>query len=254
MNHASKCCLAELIATFGLTFIGAGSIVITALGEGSGLLGVAIAHGLVLSVLVSATMNISGAHINPAVTITMLATDRIKVPLAVGYIISQLVGAAIAGFLLVTIFNSLGDKGAAAIAACKLGTPFLSEGLGVSPGMGVVIEIGLTFMLVFVIFGTAVDHRAPKVGGFGIGLVVAADIMLGGPLTGAAMNPARVFGVLVAGGTATSGLWEQHWVYWVGPIAGALLAGFIYDKFLLDKSPIGGEERIGDAAHRGTSS
>ncbi|MCH8880867.1 MAG: aquaporin [Planctomycetes bacterium] len=233
MSKASTCFVAEGLGTFALTFIGAGAILTTAFTGGEpGLIGIAFAHGLVLAIVVSATMNISGGHINPAVTITMLVTGRIKPPLAIGYIISQLVGASVAGFLLMFIFKSMGEAGAEAIIACKLGTPNLSA--AVSPWMGVLIEIILTFLLVFVIFGTAVDPRAPKIGGFGIGLAVTVDILMGGPLTGAAMNPARTFGTLLGGLGDTADLWSQHWIYWLAPIVGAVLAGVFYDKFLME--------------------
>ncbi len=96
------------------------------------------------------------------------------------------------------------------------------------------IEIILTFLFVFAIVGTAVDPRAPKIGGFGIGLAVCADILMGGPLTGAAMNPARTFGTLLGGFGDTSDLWSQHWIYWLGPVIGAVLAGVIYDKFIME--------------------
>ena len=219
MNKCIASYIAEAIGTFMLTFIGAGAII-----GGHPLLTVALAHGLALSVAVSATMNISGGHINPAVTIVMLVTGRIKVGNAVGYIISQLIGAAIAGLLLLCI-----AKGAGIVDYGNLGTPALGE--NVSVGTGILIEVALTFLLLFAIFGTAVDPRAPKIGGFGIGLTVAADILMGGPLTGAAMNPARWFGTALAGGT----LGANTVVYIVGPIAGALLGGLLYHFLILDK-------------------
>ena len=227
MSKPSACLVAEAIGTFALTFIGAGAILTDSLPDVTvGLVGIAFAHGLILAIVVSATMNISGGHINPAVTIAMLCTGRIKTPLAFGYIVSQLVGASVAGILLMFIFKSRGDAGAEAILACKLGTPNLNA--AVSPWMGVFIEVILTFLLVFAIFGTAVDPRAPKIGGFGIGLAVCADILMGGPLTGAAMNPARTFGTLLGGLGDTSDLWSQHWIYWLGPVIGALLAGGVH--------------------------
>lgn len=234
MSKASACCVAEGVGTFALTFIGAGAILTTTFTGGEpGLVGIAFAHGLILAIVVSATMNISGGHINPAVTLAMLLTGRIKGPRAFGYIVSQLVGASVAGILLMFIFKSMGDVGAQAIVDCKLGTPNLAAEL--SPWMGVFIEIILTFLLVFAIFGTAVDPRAPKIGGFGIGLAVCVDILMGGPLTGAAMNPARTFGTLLGGLNDTASLWSQHWVYWLGPIVGALLGAFVYDKFIMEK-------------------
>lgn len=227
MNGLPKKCVAEAIGTFMLTFIGAGSIITNEMTHGVGLLAIAIAHGLALSIAVSATMNVSGGHINPAVTVTMLATKRIDAGSAIAYIISQCAGSLIAAFALLHIFHAF-PGGDAAVKATGLGTPAPRE--GVSAGVVFAVEILLTALLVFSIFGTAVDPRAPKIGGFGIGLTIAADILMGGPITGASMNPARSLGPAIAGG-----VWTAHWAYWAGPIVGGLIAGFIYHLFILDK-------------------
>lgn len=239
MNDRVRNLTCELIGTFLLTFIGAGSILTTTWTGGSpGLVGIAIAHGVALAIAVSAAMNLSGGHINPAVTATMLATGRIKTADAVAYIISQCAGAVVAGLLLNVIFSSLGASaagitGAKAIELCKLGTP--EFGAAVPAGIAVLTEALLTFVLLFAVFGTAVDGRCPRIAGFGIGLAVTIDILAGGPITGGAMNPARTIGTLIGGGGATQTLWAQHWVYWVGPIAGGLLAGFVYDTLILPR-------------------
>jgi len=228
----------ELLGTFALTFIGAGAIVTTTWNGGApGLVGIALAHGIVLAIAVSATMNVSGGHINPAVTLAMVATGRIKIGPAIGYIIAQCVGATVAGFLLAYIFGALGVGGGGvtgkdAIAKSLLGTPNFNQ-QAMTFGTAVLVEAVLTFLLVFAIFGTAVDDRAPQIGGWGIGLMVAVDILMGGPITGAAMNPARTIGTLIGGGSATSGLWSQHAVYWIGPVLGAILAALAYDIFIL---------------------
>lgn len=237
MTQTSKL-IAEAIGTFALCFIGAGAIcTATQLGLGGpGLLGIAIAHGIILSIAVSATMNISGGHLNPAVTITMMLTKRIGLPDAIAYIIAQCAGAALAGLLVLVIFDGrVTADGKSVIQACGLGTPYFLP--AITPFKAILIEAILTFLLVFSIFGTAVDPRAPKLGGFGIGLTICADILLGGPLTGAAMNPARTFGPgLVA---ALSGnlpqFWSQHFVYWIGPVAGAAIAGLLYDNLIMQK-------------------
>lgn len=228
----------ELIGTFVLTFIGAGSIITSHwMGGGAGLLGIALAHGLALSIAVSATMNVSGGHINPAVTLAMVATGRIKVVPAILYILAQCAGATIAGFLLVYIFNSMTAvggtmTGAEAIAKCALGTPNFNPET-ISFGTAILVEAILTFLLVFAVFGTAVDDRAPRIGGWGIGLTVGMDILMGGPITGGAMNPARTIGTLIGGGSATSGLWSQHAVYWIGPVLGGIIAALVYDICIL---------------------
>lgn len=237
MNDMTKKLICELIGTFSLTFIGAGAIITTAWTGGQpGLVGIAIAHGVVLSIIVSATMNISGAHINPAVTLGLMTTGKIKMGPAVAYIIAQCAGATIAGVLLNLIFQKLGSAsmmGSQAIIESKLGTPNFGE--AVPPMMAVLVEVILTFLLMFAIYGTAVDDRAPKIGGFGIGLMVMVDILMGGPITGAAMNPARTIGTLIGGGSATSSLWAQHWVYWVGPVIGAVLGAMVYEMAILRK-------------------
>lgn len=215
--------VAELVGTFFLVFAGAGSIIIDRFTGGSlGLLGIALAHGLALSVAVSATAAASGGHINPAVSLAMWATGRLRAALLPVYVLGQLLGGVVAGVLLQISFP------AEPSAATHLGTPVLAEGVGA--GQGVLIEAILTFMLLFAIFGTAVDRRAPQLGGFGIGLTVAFDILAGGPLTGAAMNPARAFGTAVP-----AGFWAGHLVYWIGPVIGALIGAFVYQTWVLGR-------------------
>jgi MIP family channel proteins len=225
MNGLPRKCVAELIGTFMLCFIGAGSIITNQLYDGIGLLAIAVAHGLALSIAVSATMNISGGHVNPAVSVIMLITGRLRPVEAGGYIASQLAGGVIAGLALKIIFSGI-EGGAEAMSVTGLGTP--APGAGVSVASALIMEIFLTFLLIFAIFGTAVDSRAPAIGGFGIGLTIAADILIGGPVSGASMNPARTFGPGLIGG-----VWDAHWIYWVGPIAGAVIAGLIYQFLLL---------------------
>ena len=164
---AYKAYLAEFIATFALVFVGAGSILANSYSP-IGILGIALAHGLVLMCMIYAIGHISGGHINPAVTIGMWITKKINTLRAIGYIISQLLGAVIAALLLKVAFAS-------APTSLNLGTTALS---GISFGTGVLIEIILTFLLVFTIFGVAVDKRAPKgIYGLAIGLVLTFDIL-----------------------------------------------------------------------------
>lgn len=214
-----RAALAEAVGTFALIFIGAGSIIADQLSGGRvGLVGVALAHGLAIATMVSATGHISGGHLNPAVTAGFVATRRMSVRVGVEYVIAQLVGAAVGGFLLVASFPE------AARQAVHLGTPAL--GRGVTPGVGIVVETVLTFLLVFVVFGVAIDARGPRgTGGLMIGLVIAMDILAGGVLTGAAMNPARAFGPALFSGT-----WQNQIVYWVGPLLGGALASVVYDS------------------------
>ena len=223
MSRTGRACIAEAIGTFALCFIGAGSIVLnTKTGGDVGLIGIALAHGLILSVMISALGGLSGGHFNPAVTIGFLVTKKQEVGAGISYIISQLIGATVAGLLLRIIFApDVWQK-------AHLGTPMLGD--GVSFGTGILVEIVLTFFLVTAIWGTAVDDRKPDVGGFAIGLTVAADILMGGPLTGASMNPARTFGPALAGGG-----FDNHLVYWIGPIIGAVIAAVLYNNILIKK-------------------
>ncbi len=212
--------LAELIGTFVFFFIGAGAIITDSYTHGAvGLLGIALAHGLILSILVSAFGAISGGHFNPAVSFGLWIAKKITTPTLVFYVIAQLLGGVLAGLALRGIYP------VSAWVPVHLGTPGLAVGL--SPIVGLVVELLLTFFLMLSVLGTAVDPMAPKIGGFGIGLTVAVDILVGGPLTGAAMNPARVFGPGLA-----AGFWDNHWIYWVGPCAGAALASWIYTRFI----------------------
>ena len=178
-----------------------------------------MAHGLTIAVMISATDAVSGGHLNPAVTAGLFVARKIDFTNTVGYILAQCAGAIAAASLIKLCIPS------AALAAVSMGTPAL--GAGVSIGMGLLTEIILTFFLVFVVYGTAVDKRAPKVGGLFIGLTVALDILIGGPITGAAMNPARHLGPALLGG----GL-QNLWLYWVGPIIGGVLAGACYKRYL----------------------
>ncbi|MDP6277492.1 MAG: aquaporin [Nitrospinota bacterium] len=223
MSQTGRACVAEAIGTFGLCFIGAGSIILDAkIGGGVGLIGIALAHGVILSIMISALGGVSGGHFNPAVTIGFLVTKKQEVGEGISYIVSQLVGGTVAGLLLRAIYApEVWQK-------VHLGTPMLGE--GVSVGTGILVEIVLTFFLVTAIWGTAVDDRKPDIGGFGIGLTLTADILMGGPLTGASMNPARTFGPALAGGG-----FDSHLVYWIGPIIGAVIAAVLYNNILIKK-------------------
>ena len=215
--------VAEVIATFSLVFIGAGAVLVNSANGALGLLGVALAHGLVLMSMIYATGHISGAHVNPAVTIAMFATKQIKAQKAVLYIIAQLLGAGIAGFLLLAAFPSIA-------MASNVGLTSLATDVGMI--QGTLIEAILTFFLVFTIFGVAVDKRASTpLFGLAIGLVLTFDILIGGTFTGAAMNPARWFGPALA-----SGYWAESIVYLAGPIIGALVAALLYTHVLMDKN------------------
>src|SRR6184192_749550 len=224
---ASRKAIAEFIGAFTLIFIGAGAII-----AGGNLLLVAFAHGLAIGVMASAFGRISGGHFNPAVTLGALVGRQITPRLAAVYWGSQLLGALVAAFGLSVIFP------ASVWQASHLGTPALGSPPGLSwtvtPAVGILVEAILTFLLVFVVYGTGIDPKGSfnAVGGFAIGLTISIDIMMGGPLTGAAMNPARWFGPAVV-----SQFFDNWYVYWIGPFLGAIVAGLLYSGAFLEKTP-----------------
>ena len=221
-----KAFIAEFVGTFTLVFIGVGAIAADYItGGASGLTGVAIAHGLAIATMVAATGAISGAHLNPAVTIGFLTVGKIKLNNAVGYIIAQCL-AAIAAVLILKICVPV-----EVLFEVNYGTPSVSDAPEITTSMALLTEIILTFILMFVIYGSAVDKRAHKMGGLFIGLAVTMDIMMGGPISGAALNPARHLGPALLGGGM-----QNTWIYWAGPIIGAVLAAQIYKAVLEEKS------------------
>jgi MIP family channel proteins len=207
---------AEFIGTFALVFVGSGAIMTARMSQSpAGLVEVALAHGLILGVMVSALMRISG-HFNPAVTLGMLATRRIEAMMAALYIVAQILGAVAAGYALKAGFPD------AIFAATRGGGQAVA--LDITGGQAFLLEAIATFFLAFVVFGTAVDPKGPRIGGLAVGFVVAADILVIGPLTGASMNPARSFGPAVA-----SGVYEAQLLYWFAPITGAVVASLLYE-------------------------
>lgn len=221
-------CVSEGAATFILCLVAAGAIVTDATFDIGGLPVIALATGLALSAAITASINVSGAHLNPAVTLVLLATGRIAAPRAVAYVVAQLVAATAAAGTIGAIFSGV-PGGAEAIAATGLGAT--GPGAGVSAGTALATEVVMTFVLVFVIFGTAVDARAPSgLASFAIGLTVAALILLAGPVSGASMNPARSFGPALVGGA-----WTVHWIYWTGPPIGGLAGGLLYHYLILGR-------------------
>lgn len=205
MNEEVKAALAELIGTFMLTFVGAGA---ASIGVAS-LEGVAFAHGLILIVIVFTFGHISGAHVNPAVTIGLWLGGNVKASRAVLYVVAQMIGGAIAGFAIGLLTANPGNYG----------QTLMSVGLG----QGLVLEVLLTFFLVSSVYQAAVYGKAGNLAPFAIGLTLAGSILIGGPLTGASLNPARSFGPALAGGGMV-----DYWPYAVGPIIGGLLAGLLH--------------------------
>ena len=217
---------AEFVGTLLFVFLGAGSVVaFAAAGPAAasiGTLGVALAHGVALAIVVSMTMNISGGHINPAVTTGLWIADKIAGRTALYYILAQLLGALVGAALIKSVFPQ-------AVTLARVGTPQLAA--DVTFMQGIWIEAILTFFLVSAVFGTAVSPEAPRIGGWGIGLAVFVDALVGGNLTGAAMNPARAFGPAVISLTLSG-----QAVYWIGPLLGAAVAAALWKAILLPRS------------------
>ena len=222
---------AEAIATYALVFFGPLSIILSVVAFGDGLsiesiIMISLGHGAVIGLMVYAFGHISGAHINPAVTIPMMITKKISVQDGIGYIIFQLIGAIVAALSLKAILPELGAK----VNFGTQGGP--SELLNSSIMAGIAVEIILTFFLVTVIFLTAVHKKAPAgIHGISIGGMVFLLHLVGVPLTGASMNPARTFGPAVV-----SGFWELHWLYWIAPIVGGIIAGVIMNYVFVNKA------------------
>ncbi len=221
--------IAEFVGAYTLIFAGAGAIVASSVYLGgsdpnANLLVVALAHGLAIGVMVSATGHISGGHFNPAVTFGALVGRQISPGMAVVYWISQLLGGLSGALTLWGIFP------ASAWQPTHLGTPAL--GSGVTVGTGILVEAVLTFFLVFVVYGAAIDPKGAFrfAGSLAIGLTITMDILMGGMLTGAAMNPARWFGTAVV-----ASFFDNWYVYWIGPLLGGGVAGLVYGYLLLDR-------------------
>ena len=226
-REAWRSTLAEFIATLLFVFLGAGSVIVSGgLPNGdldAARLGIiAVAHGLAIAILAYATANISGGHINPAVTFSAWLTKKISAARGFMFIAAQLSGAVVGALLLMATIPDAADT--------NLGAHAL--GPDVSITMGLLMEIIVTFVLVFVIFATAVDP-----GGMGnlaplaIGLTVLVDHLVAVPITGASMNPARSFGPALV-----SGAWSDHWIYWAGPLLGGAAAALVYQFIFINRA------------------
>ncbi len=215
--------VAEFIGTFALVFFGAGSICayqfLHTAPEVS-LFAVAITHGLAIALMISALGHVSGGHFNPAVTIGFWVTKRMSTIEAVSYWVAQIIGAIAAAFLLKAVIPE------DAWRAVALGTPPLARDFTVLSGL--ILEAVTTFFLVLTVFATAIDERnsSRSYAGFCIGLIITLGIMVAGPFTGGALNPARAIGPALA-----SSHWANQGVYWVGPLLGGFFAGLLYDSF-----------------------
>lgn len=219
---------AEFLGTFALIFFGAGAVCVDWYPHSSnalGLLGIALVYGLTMAIMVCALGHISGGHFNPAITIAFWVTKRLNTIDTIAYWVAQLAGAIVAAFVLKSIIP---DDTWRAVA---LGTPMLAHDF--TRLSGIVLEGIATFILVLTFFAALVDERSSfrPVAGFAIGLSLAIGSLIASPFTGGALNPARAFGPALA-----SAHWQNYGMYWVGPLAGGFLAGFLYDSFFLKKT------------------
>jgi MIP family channel proteins len=230
MYNLSQKLTAEFIGTFALVFFGEGAVCVDMQLRGNatggiGLLTVALAHGLAIAVMVSALGHVSGGHFNPAITIGFWVTKRLSTPDTLFYWIAQVAGATAAAFLLRVVIPEETWRSVA------LGAPELLRDF--PSWAGLALEATTTFFLVFVVFATAVDERSSfrSIAGFAIGLTIVLGIIVAGPYTGGALNPARAFGPALA-----SHHWLNQLIYWVGPLGGGFLAGLLYDSVFLKPS------------------
>jgi aquaporin TIP len=209
--------VAEFVGTFTLVFVGVSSII--TVGD---VTGVALAHGLAIAVMVSAVGHISGGHFNPAITLAFLVTRRMAPLLAAVYWVAQFAAATVGALMVKVIFpGSVVDR-------AKLGAPAVASVVG--SGGALAMEAILTFFLVWVVFATAADARGTfkSIAGLAIGLTITMDILAGGRVSGAAMNPARAFGPQLV-----QSVWSDAWVWYAGPILGAVVAGLAYEYLYL---------------------
>lgn len=217
-----KALLAEFIGTFALIFIGVGAVGMAYKGDATA---VALAHGLTIAVMVSALGAISGGHFNPAISFGLYLGHRISTLTLVAYWIAQVAGGICGAWLIHFCLSG--------VVGGLRGTPGLGVSPAINPMQGAIFEAVGTFFLVLVVYGTAVDHRAPRVGGLFIGLTITLCALAFGPSTGSSINPARFLGPALVEGRFADGVE----VYILGPLVGGALAGILYNYVMMDSTP-----------------
>ncbi|EES11105.3 probable aquaporin TIP3-2 [Sorghum bicolor] len=231
LPDATRAAVAEFVATAMFVFAAEGSVyglwkLYKDTATPGGLLAVAIAHALALVAAVAVASNASGGHVNPAVTFGLLVGRRISFGRAAVYWLAQLLGAVVASLLLTLVSGGTRPVGVGLVR-------------GIHERHALLLEAVMTFGLMYAVYATAVDHRGRSgatttiaIAPLAIGFVLGANILAGGPFDGAAMNPARAFGPALVGWS-----WRHHWVYWVGPLIGAGLAGALYESVMVEQEP-----------------
>ncbi len=230
LDNAPQKLVVEALGTFALCFMGCGAIILT---QGQDIVAIALAHGLAIGLMVAAAGHISGGHYNPAVTLGMLVTRRIEPGPALAYVVAQLVGAVLGAGALTLAYLDL-DRNAVELGLPTVGNSITADPVEkLSTTNALAMEAILTFFLVFVIFGVAVDRRSGgrAIAGLAIGLTITMDILAGGAVSGAAMNPARWFGPAVV-----QQEFGDFWIWIIGPAIGAVIAALLYNEFLLGSS------------------
>ena len=212
MSSLARRCTAELLGTFALVAVGPGAVMVAARTHAFGHMGVSLAFGLVVTIIVASSGHLGGAHVNPAVTIGFWSIGKFRAPDVIPYIVAQSVGAVLASLLCGWLLGPVGGFG------------------GTLPALAIpqsfVVEMGYSGLLAFVIMGVATDDRTPPgVAPFAIGATVFAGALVTGPLTGGSFNPARSLGPAMA-----SGNWTAHWLYWVAPTLGMIVAMHLYQE------------------------
>jgi aquaporin TIP len=229
---------AEFIATALLVLIGTGAAIsasnmLDGSSTASFIVAVALAFGIAIAVLVAATARVSGGHINPAVTFAAVMAGRMKVSTGVLYVAAQLAGAVVGSLILKTIIAGPIEShlGANALNVYNGSSGLLSSDVGDGAGAALLLEATFTFLLVFVVFATAIDPKGPRhLAPFAIGMAVLAAHLVCIPMTGTSINPARSFGPAVA-----ANFWTDHWVFWLGPLIGAGIAALVYESVFLHR-------------------
>ncbi len=230
--------LAEFFATALFVLVATGTVIGAANTlDGSGgaafIVAISLAFGLAIATLVAATANISGGHLNPAVTFAAVMTGRTKVSTGALYVIAQLAGAVVGSLILKTILAGPveGHLGATSLSVFDGSSGLLTSEVGDGAGAGLLVEGCLTFVLVFVVFATAMDPKGPShLAPIAIGMAVLIGHLVGASLTGPSMNPARSFGP-----AAVANFWDDQWVYWLGPLIGAGIAALVYEFVFMSR-------------------
>ena len=226
MNERARAYVAELFGTFALVAVGPGAAMVAARTHAFGHIGIALAFGLVVTIIVASSGHLGGAHVNPAVTIGFWSVKRFPARDVVPYVIAQCTGAIAASAMLVWLLGPVGNYGAT-VPALSFARSF-------------VVEMGFSAVLGFVIMGVATDARTPpSVAPFAIGATIFAGALVTGPLTGGSFNPARSLGPALIGG-----VWTAHWLYWAAPILGVVSGMWAYEA-LREPGALGDEGAVG---------